>query len=222
MSEQHKSNLAASFLNIHSIITRGLKVSIESVQGVLQQGFQNESYREGLFNYIRALSSVLNSHHLTEDELVFPYFRDKMPEVPFDILIRWHQEMVEILDEIKLGVEKCEKNEQVETSLRELENALTKMNESWQPHIQMETDDFINMTDALIPVEEQLRLVRLFAEHGLKNALPLYLTIPFMLYNLPVEQRMVFSQGMPAEILQNHVHLLWKAKRESMKPYLLE
>ncbi len=222
MSEQHESNLAASFLNIHSIITRGLKVSIESVQGVLQHGFQNERYREGLFNYIRALSSVLNSHHLTEDELVFPYFRDKMPEVPFDILIRWHQEMVEILDEIKLGVEKCEKNEQLETSLRELENALTKMNESWQPHIQMETDDFINMADALIPVEEQLRLVRLFAEHGQKLASPPYLTVPFMIYNLPVEQRKVLLMWMPADVIQNLVPIVWKAKWESMQPYLLE
>lgn len=144
-----------------------------------------------------------------------------MPEAPFDILIQWHQVMVKILDEIKLRVEKCEKNEQLEKNLKELENALNQLNASWQPHIQMETDAFINKADALIPIEDQIRLVSLFAEHGQKLALPLYLTVPFLLYNLPIEQRQVFSEGMPAEVIQNLVPVVWKAQWESMKPYLL-
>lgn len=221
MSKQHENNVAISFYNIHNIITRGLRVSIESIQVVLQQGFQNERSREGLFTYIEALSSVLNSHHLTEDELAFPYFRDKMPKVPFDILMHWHEEMVGMLDEIKVGLEKCKKSEQADMNLKELENALIRLNESWHPHIQMETDEFINKADVLIPVEEQLRLVKLFTEHGQKLALPPYLTVPFMLYNLPVEQRRVFSEKIPEEVLQNLVPVVWKEKWESMKSYLL-
>jgi len=221
MSKQQESNIAVSFTNIHNIVTRSLRVSIESVQEVIQGGFQDESRREGFFNYIRALASVLTSHHLTEDEIVFPYFRDKLPEAPFDLLINWHQEMVHILDDIKMAAEKCEKNDQLDTELRNLEKALTTLNESWHPHIQMETDEFIIKADALIPVEEQLRLVRLFAEHGQKLAVPPYLTVPFMLYNLPVEERKVFSRGMPAEVIQNLVPVVWKEKWESMAPFLL-
>jgi hypothetical protein len=140
MLESQEANIAVSFRNIHSIITRGLSVSIENVPGVLQHGFQGEGKWDGLFNYIRALSSVLNSHHLTEDEITFPYFRDKIPEAP---------------------------------------------------------------------------------EHGVKHAVPPYLTVPFLLYNLSPEDRLVFSEGIPAEVLQNLVPIVWKAKWESMIPYLL-
>jgi iron-sulfur cluster repair protein YtfE (RIC family) len=199
MSEQQESNIAVNFSTVHNIITRGLRVSIEGVQEVLQRGFPDEVNREGYFNYIRALASVLTAHHLTEDEIAFPYFREKLPEAPFDRLIDWHQVMVHLLDEIKLAAEKYEKNDQLETELRNLENALTRLNESWHPHILMETNEFISKADALIPVEEQLRLVRLFGEHGQRLALPPYLTVPFMLYNLPEEERKVFSQGMPPE-----------------------
>jgi hemerythrin-like domain-containing protein len=221
MSNQQESNVAVSFFNIHNIITRGLRVSLESVQEVIQRGFQDEESQEGFFNFIRALTSVMNAHHLTEDEIVFPYFRDKLPEAPFDSLTYYHHLMVLILDEINLAVGKCANKDQLETELMNIENALARLNEEWPYHIQPETDEFINKADALIPVEEQLRLVRLFAEHGLKNAVPHYLTIPFMLYNLPLEDRMIFSQEMPAEVIQNLVPVVWKEKWESMTPFLL-
>jgi len=221
MSKQQESNIAVSFLNIHSIITRALRVSIDSVRGFSQSGFKSEGSREGFFNYIRALASVINAHHLTEDEIAFPYFRDYFPEAPYDLLIATHQEMVQILGEIKLAVEKCEKNDQLATGLSNLESALTRLNDMWHPHIQIETDEFINNADALIPVQEQLRLVRLFGEHGQKNAVPPYLTVPFMLYNLPVDERKVFSQDMPPEVTQHLVPVVWKEQWESMTPFLL-
>jgi len=70
-------------------------------------------------------------------------------------------------------------------------------------------------------VEEQLKLVRLFGEHGQKNAVPPHLTVPFMLYNLPVDERKVFSQDMPAEVIHNLVPIVWKEKWESMTPFFL-
>jgi hemerythrin-like domain-containing protein len=221
MSNQQESNIAISFFNIHNIITRGLRVSLESVREVLQRGFRDEESREGFFSFIRALSSVLNAHHLTEDEIVFPYFRDMLPDAPFDSLTEWHHLMVRILDEINLAVAKCDNNEKLETELRNIENALARLNNMWPYHIKPETDELINKADALLPVKEQLRLVGVFAEHGLKNAVPHYLTVPFMLYNLPLEDRMVFSQGMPAEVIQNLVPVVWKEKWESMTPFLL-
>ena len=221
MSGSNDSNLAVSFFNIHSIITRGLRISITSVQGVLQHGSQDEGRREGFFNYIRALSSVLNSHHLTEDEIAFPYFRDKLPEAPFDSLLEQHQKIVDLLDEIRLAAEKCEKNDPLETNVTKLKSTLNRLNETWQPHIQVETDEFISKADALVPAEEQLRLVESFAEYGLKIAVPHYLTVPFMLYNLPLEKRAVFSQGIPAEVVENLVPIVWKEKWESMTPFLL-
>ena len=221
MSKQQESNIAVSFFNIHNIITRSLRVSLENAQVILQGGFQDGRTREGFFNYIRALTSVMNAHHLMEDDVAFPYFRDKLPEADFDDLTFWHHKMDEILDEINLAAEKFEKNDLLETEMRNIENARSRLNEGWPLHIQPETDDFINRADALVTVEEQLRLVRLFAEHSQKLAVPHYLTVPFMLYNLPVEDRKAFSQWMPAEIIQNLVPVVWKEKWVSMTAYLL-
>ena len=214
MADEHESNVAVSFFNIHNIITRGLRVSLESVRRVSQRGIQGEESREGFFNFIRAHTSVMNAHHLTEDEIVFPYFRDKLPEAPFDSLTYYHHVMELVLDEINLAVDKSNHKDQLENELKDIENALAGLNDDWPYHIQPETDEFINLADALIPVEEQLRLVSLFAQHDLKNAVPHYLTVPFMLYNLPLEDRMVFSQFMPAEFIQNLVPGVWKEKWE--------
>jgi len=45
--------------------------------------------------------------------------------------------------------------------------------------------------------------------------------VTFMLYNLAVEDRKEFSQGMPAEVIQNLEPGVWKEKWELMAPYLL-
>jgi hemerythrin-like domain-containing protein len=221
MANADVTNVAVSFHNIHSIITRGLNVSIEGIQAAQQQGFPDGARREGFFNYIRALSSVLNAHHKTEDEVAFPYYRDKLPEVSFDGLTYWHQVMVRVLDEINQAVEKCAKNDNPGNELSSLEDPLVRLNEMWHPHIQFETSDFISKADALITVEEQLKLVEQMAEHGLKIAVPHTLTVPFMLYNLPKADRAVFSQGIPVEIVQKYVPITWKDEWESMTPYLL-
>ena len=221
MTDKREANIAASFYNIHNIITRGLRVSLESASGMLQGGFQGERNREGFFNYLRSLTSVMNAHHLTEDDIAFPYFRGKLPEAPFDDWTCWHGKMSEDLDEINLAVEKCEKKDGFETELRNIENVLARLNEGWPYHIQPETDEFINKADALVPVEEQLRLVRQFSEYVLENANPHYLTVPFMLYNLSVEDRQVFSQWIPSEGILNLVPVAWKEKWASMAPYLL-
>ena len=222
MSTNQETNVAASFFNIHDIITRALRVSLESARGILLHGFQLELTREGFFNYIRCLSTVMNAHHLTEDNIAFPYFRDKLPDVAFDDWTYWHGKMDEILDEINLAVKKSDEKDELETELKEIENALARLNDWWPDHIGPEKDEFISKADALIPVEEQLRLVRLFAEYLLKHTEPLNLTIPFMLYNLSAEERAIFAKGIPAEVTGHLVPVVWKEQWASMAPFLLE
>jgi Hemerythrin HHE cation binding domain len=222
MSKSLESNIAISFNNIHSIITRGLKVSIENVKGVIVHGFQDDERREGILNYIRALSSVLNAHHLTEDEIAFPYFRALLPIAPFDALMGEHQEMVVILGEINRAVDINETNDQFQNNLNILEDKLTRLNQIWRPHIQIESDQFISKADALIPVEEQLKLVASFSQHGVQIAVPHYLTVPFLLYNLSPKDRVIFSKDMPVEVVQHLVPVVWKSQWESMVPYLLD
>jgi len=67
--------------------------------------------------------------------------------------------------------------------LKDLEDALKRLNESWHPHIKMETDEFISNADTLLPLEEQLGLVRSASGHGQKHSRPAPITVPFTLYN---------------------------------------
>ena len=78
--------IAESFQNIHDIITRGLKVSIENVKIFSHQGFIDRNKTDGYFNYVQSLTAVLKAHHLIEDEVAFPYFREKIPHAPFTAL----------------------------------------------------------------------------------------------------------------------------------------
>jgi hemerythrin-like domain-containing protein len=222
MPEQNATYISSSLLAIHSIITRGIKVSIESAEEFSRRSFPSTKGREGFINYVRAFASVVNSHHLTEDELAFPYFKDKLPEAPFELLSSQHKQMVPILGEIKSAADLCQEEGEVEMGLLNLGGALTRIDQIWQPHIKVEENAIVSKVDTLLPAEEQLRLVKLWSEHSAKHSDPPYLTIPFMLYNLPLEVRQVFGAGMPAEVTQNLVPVVWKEKWESMIPFLLQ
>jgi hemerythrin-like domain-containing protein len=213
--------IAESFQNIHDIISRGLKVSIENVQVFSGHGFIDRNLRGGYFNYVQALIAVLNAHHLTEDELAFPYFREKIPHAPFTALTQTHHVIVNIMSEIESSLKSC-KEEQPGTALHTLEASLLHLDDLWHPHIRIETSEFINKADDLVTVEERLRLVGQFSEYGQKYALPPFLTVPFMLFNLPVDQRMSFASKMPEELTHNLVPIVWKEQWESMKPFLLD
>jgi hypothetical protein len=222
MSDLPVNTIALNFLNIHRIITRVLRVSLESIQGDIQRGVHGAWGRQGLLDYLRALTSVLNAHHLAEDDLVFPFFKPKFPNDPFASLTEWHHKMVLLLETIDQAVEKCAHGEGMAPEFRHIEEALVTLNDWWPAHIGFETDEFINKADALVTADEALGLVRQMAEFSQRLALPPELTVAFALYNLSPEDRWIFSQGMPPEVLQHLVPVVWKPKWEAMKPLLLE
>ena len=222
MSELRKPNIGADLVHIHSIITRALDVSIEHSQSFAQEGYPDESTREGFVSYVQTLVSVLHAHHLTEDDLAFPYFREKLPDVPFDLLTAQHQEMEPILDEIKAAIEEVAADAQAGESLNDLNRALTKIAGIWRPHIQREEDHLsAEKADALLDTEEHIRLGKMFAEHNQEHAGPDYLVVPFMLYNLPAEDRAIMSQAMPPIVIQQLVPVAWREKWAPMSPFLL-
>ena len=51
---------------------------------------------------------------------------------------------------------------------------------------------------------------------------PPYLTVPFILSNLPVAIRDAMAEGMPAEVVEQLVPIVWREKWKAMKPFLLE
>lgn len=223
MSEQPKPNIAISLFTIHQVITRGLKVSIENGQTFSIQGFPKTETKEGFLNYLRALVSVLDSHHLVEDELAFPYFKNKLPEMPVDLLGFQHQQIIPYFEQITRGIDHLDKPEQVEIGFRDINRALYKINELWHPHIKIEEEHMaISKLESMLPVDEHLRLIKEYAEYSQQHSGPPYLTIPFILYNLPVPARQALARGMPVEVTEQLVPVTWKPQWQSMQPFLLE
>jgi hemerythrin-like domain-containing protein len=222
MAETRAPNVALDLLSIHSIITRGLNVATEKSQVFVRAGFPDAPTREGFIDYARSFVSVLHAHHLTEEELVFPYLRAKLPDAPYDLLIAQHQELVHILDQIKLAVEEVAGDPQDAASLTKLNGFLKRIAEIWHPHIGVEQGHFApDKVGPLLAPEEHTRLSGLFAEHGRKHAGPDYLVVPFLLFNLPPEERAVFASGMPFIVTRLLVPLVWKKRWTPMRPFLL-
>jgi hypothetical protein len=222
MTEEKVPNVALDLLRIHAIITRGLAVATENSGVFAQEGFPAASTREGFTCYVRSLVSVVHGHHLTEDELVFPHFRARLPDAPFDLLMTQHQELVHLLDKIKAAIEEVAANPQAAAALSKLNGALKRTGETWHPHIGIEQDHLApDKVGPLLAPEEHIRLSRLFAEHGRKRMAPGHLVAPFLLYNLPTEERAMFARGMPVVLTRLLVPWVWRKRWAPMKPFLL-
>ena len=222
MSDQQKPNVAASLFTIHQVISRSLDVSIASIQEFSEYGLPVNKVLDGFINYIKALISILHAHHLLEDELVFPYFKEKLPDVPYQLLNEQHQEMAIHLKEIEINVDKIEKISDDNTGWTDLRTSLNKTKENWHPHISIEEKHFeLQKIWEIIPIDEHLRLIKLFSEHSQNHSGPPYLTIPFVLYNLPKEIREIMAKAMPSELVEQLVPVVWREKWESMTPFLL-
>lgn len=222
MSESKIPNVGIELLRIHSIITRALRVAIEQSQSFAERGYPSVTMREGFIRYVRSLVAVLDAHHKVEDQLAFPYFRDKFPNAPYDLLMAQHQNIVPMLDQLKTTIEEMAAHAQEGPSLNKLFLLLQRIDEIWHPHIRIEEDHFtVGILGSAIPPDEQIRLIKSFMEHSQQHAKPDFLVVPFLLYNLPPEQRSAMANAMPPIVTEQLVPVAWKAEWEPMKPFLL-
>ena len=218
----HEMIIANSFKRIHQIISRGIDVSIEHLPGFIQEGFKDERTRQGFLDYVRALASIINAHHLTEDEIAFPYFHEKLPETHFNWLDVDHHLIAGFLDELKLVMEQLDAHDLSMEVLERMQTVLLKIGDRWYQHIDLEVAEFIDLVDALATEEEQFTLIKQFAEHGVKLSIPQPLTVPFLLFNLAGDDRKAFTKDFPPEVLNHLVPHVWKECWEPMTPFFLE
>jgi hypothetical protein len=222
MSVRPTPNVAEDLLSIHAIITRGLHVSIEKGRSFADGGYPDAAAREGFIAYAGSLISVLHSHHLTESDLVFPYFRNKLPDAPFDLLIAQHRELEPVLQKAKAATDEVTAEAHAGAAIVRLNNLLGSMAEFWHPHIRIEEDHFtVDRIAELIDAKEQETLAKAAAKHGQQHAGPGHLVVPFLLYNLPPDRRAVFARGMPPLVTRLLVPFVWRRKWASMRPFLL-
>lgn len=221
MTDIIRPNLAKDLRRVHMIITRGLDVSIENVSRIEREASSDWRLAQGYRSYVTALLSFLNAHHLAEDDVAFPYFAERMPEVPFDQLVEEHERMVGVIQRAQEAVEKMEP--QSGKGLSDLQDALREIREMWHPHITVEEDGFdVERLAEMLPPEEHARLAGVMAQHSMQHSGPDYLVVPFALYNLPPAERAMMTAAMPPVVTEQMVPKTWKEQWAPMQPFLLE
>lgn len=217
----YELTLADYFLTIHKVISRGVDISNAHIDGFIKDGFPNEKIRDGYLNYVHALTVLFDSHHKTEDDIAFPFFREALPKTHFEWLLEDHDLITGFIEELQPILESLNKREQVQINLVNCKEVLLKMSDRWYGHIELEEEEFINLIDDLTSDEERARLFTQFGSYNFKLLEPHHLSFPFMLYNLePQDQQHILSaypQGWFAEIDT----LEWRERWGSMIPFLL-
>jgi hypothetical protein len=221
MSEQSKPNYAASLFTFHHVITRGIRVAWEYGDRFGRAGFPDERTRDGYAKYARMLSEVINAHHMVEDEIAFPYFRGKLPDLPVERLSGEHRKMEPLLERMNAAVEKVRTAKTEAEGLNTLGAALEEFEAIWGPHIQIEEQHLeLGKIGGMLEADEHLRLIRESTAYSQQHAGPPALMTPFILYNLPAAERAGMVRNMPPEVMERLVPVVWREEWAPMSPFL--
>jgi hemerythrin-like domain-containing protein len=204
-------------LMIHKIISRGLNISIRKCDDYIARKSAPANEAKGFTLYVSTLKSVTHAHHLSEDEVAFPYFKEFI-EAPYTNLSKDHQTISSVLARMEQALPGISSGEFVK--LREVLGDFEKL---WVPHIKIEEEHFIaEKMKAGTTMKDQVGLVQKLAQHGSKNAGPGPLALPFFFYNLEGRDREAFMRPFPVIVKKVLVPVIWKGQWKPMTPFLLE
>ncbi len=214
-------SVVSDLLTFHHVITRGMKVSLERGRAFSRSGFPDAETKRGFLDFARCTAIVTRAHHDTEDALVFPAFRSRLPGIPYDELDQQHEELLPLLEAVGRGVEAGDKGLPERDWLPALAESLHRVLDLWERHIEIEERHFTEeAVGEKFPPAEQEELGRKFAEHGQKLAQPPPLILPFVLFNLEPAERAALSAKLPPPVTQL-VATAWAPTWAAMKPFLL-
>ena len=222
MNMPNQPNVGASLIAIHMTITRGIEVTIEKSETFAKEGFTDDALRKGFLDYVHALVQVVDAHHLGEDEVAFPQLRSKVAGAPYDALHAEHQTILPVLAQMKAAADEVAASERPVAALNRLGEAALHLQRLWVPHIATEEQSFSMavLADSLTPAEQE-QLVGALGADSQKRLDPPFLAMPFVLYNLPPEERAYLASTMPPVLTQQLVPVTWKDLWAPMKPFLL-
>ena len=218
----NKVDIAADLNRIHGAITRALEVMIEK-SDQYQQHLPNLGVLRGFTMFVDCFITFIQGHHGAEDDIAFPYFKDKLPETPYARLIKEHKEIVGILEKLDQANVKIKSSENVMEGLTELQEQLVQLKQIWYPHINSEETHLCSeCICAVIPSEEQFKLAQKFGEYSQKHSKPSTLVLPFLLYNMNEQDRKIMSHSLPWMVTRLLVPIIWKRHWYPMQPYLVK
>jgi hemerythrin superfamily protein len=137
-----KQDPAADVRRIHSTISSALEDALVHSQRFAQAGFRDVKDRQALVNYMRCFAQMLREHHRSEEEYVFPYIQEHVPDAPFDVLVAHHVEMRSLLDEIQNACGVLSASECGPETAQSLHDTLSHLSVLWHPHIALEEAQF--------------------------------------------------------------------------------
>jgi hemerythrin-like domain-containing protein len=221
MANKSQPDPAQDLVRIHRVITRGLSVGTEKCDKFLRQGFIDDEVRQGFATYIKSLLIVLDAHHRSEDEVVFPALKPILPDMPYDKLSSDHKQIELLLElmrsSIASGTEECGG-----IDLHKLLGELQQVSTLWAPHIAIEEQQVTKSTlEGRMSLAEQISLSIATSRHSQAHAIPPYLALPFVLYNLDATDRLAFAAPLPGFLKRVLIPILWRSKWAPMKPFLL-
>ena len=151
--------LAGSTLIIHRMISRSINVSVEWGEKFSQEGFENDRVLDGYKKYVNCLLANLEHHHLVEDEIMFPFFHDKLPNTTFEQLVAEHKTITTVIESLKAVPLLNDDAANLQSDITDIYQALAKISDLWFKHIRFEEDDFINLLDDFVSQDESLSML---------------------------------------------------------------
>jgi iron-sulfur cluster repair protein YtfE (RIC family) len=218
MSTETSRNAGTDLIRIHKVITRAITVS----NWFSRASGPDQALRVGFQSYERALVISLHAHHLGEDEIAFPFIENRAPETSFNQLRDDHRKIEGLLKEMNNWIEKGSSAWESE-ALSGLNKVVTKLEKLWYAHITLEEEHIgPKALEHLITPEENIKLGEQIGNHAQQHAQPAELVVPFMLYNMPADDRAVMAQGLPPVVMEQLIPNAWKATWAPMQPFLLD
>ena len=223
MSESSKPDPPIALVLVHKAITRGLTTGIQNAERFSREGYPDRATGMSFALYLRTLAGILHLHHSAEDEIAFPFLREKVPDLPYDALIDEHERMEEILEELAGFLDKLRGEAGEERLLEAVRGASAGLADIWPGHIDVEEQGIsVASLEAMVGAEELAGWLARMGQHRTEGAPPDPVGIPFILYNLPAEERAIMAAQMPPVVGQELVPGPWKEHWAPMEPFLLD
>jgi hypothetical protein len=218
MSTETSRNLGTDLIRVHKAITRAITVS----NWYSRSSGTPPGHREGFQSYERALVIFLNSHHIGEDEIAFPFIEKKAPHASFDQLRDDHRKIEVLLNEMSAWIDQKDTAWEPD-SLSALNKTITKIEKLWYAHIALEEEHLgPQAIEKVLTAEENVQLGKQISAHAQQHSQPAELVLPFMLYNMPADDRAIMAQTLPPVIMEQLIPQAWKATWAPMQPFLLD
>jgi hemerythrin-like domain-containing protein len=223
MTEWKGADPPVSLVLIHRVITRGMEVGRRNAARFARDGYAGPEVGVGFALYLRTLAGLLHQHHSAEDEIAFPFLRERLPGLPLETLIAEHEQMAAVLEEMAPLLDTLKGQAGEGAALEATGEALARLAKIWPGHIDVE-ETIISMRrlGTVASAKELAAWLASMGQHRPAGAAPDPVALPFILYNLSPEDRAIMAKNLPPVITQELVPGPWREQWAPMKPFLLD